>query len=125
MKATYVTALTELILAGVPAKTALDRVRSHMERREHLGLWRRVLSESHRILTVKLRQQEPVVTVAKESDCSGSDIKAALAALGAENKPRCDVDDTLIGGFVVEYQHQRTNNSYKRHLVRLYRSITT
>lgn len=125
MKDTYQKALIEIFQDNTDPEVILAGFKATLKKRGHERLYVPVLRSVLRILAAK--RPTTVVTVAKESDSTvfANAIATILQELGATESSAAQVDETLIGGFVVEHDHKRVDNSYKAKLVRLYRSLTT
>lgn len=123
MKAQYVTAVVDLIKNGTSVEEALDRVTTYMKLHGHEKLLPTVLRGVLRELEVVTKTMAPHITVAKEADAVSEAVAQALTKLEAQN-PVVTVDDSIIGGYVVEHNHKQINASYKQKLITLYRNIT-
>lgn len=125
MKNSYVTALTESIIAGESVDEVLASLRKVMEKKGHLRLWSQVLKASARVLASKLRSNAPQVVLATDAGVSEERILKALKALGSEEKNyQKTIDSTLVGGFTARVKDTFYDASHKRLLVDLYRKIT-
>lgn len=91
----------------------LQRVRA----RGHQALLPRIVTH---ITLLQEHEQGPVLTVAKKSDTT-----IAKQSANTPKDVRVEVDPALIGGYIFEAGYQRTDASYKRSLIELYRNITT
>lgn len=125
MKNAYVTALTESILAGTDIELALTRLRARLERQGHLRLYGQILKASARVLGAKLKETVPQVVVAKAGGVSRETLLSAIARLSADQTTYEEqVDETIVGGFIIRFKDQVLDASYKRRLLDLYRHIT-
>lgn len=127
MKTEYTHAFLATIQEGVSVDTALSGLRGALERKGHSKLYAPVLLEVLRALEAEKGTNQAVVLVAKTSDATSlkSAIKAALKELGATDATPVKevVDETIVGGFVVTYDHKEHDQSYKKSLKNLYESI--
>lgn len=125
MKDTYITAVLDLLAAGAPAAEVLGGLTRTLDGRGHNGLLPGILAGVLRQLEAG-EAGETTITVAREADASSlrEEIASALRELGADGEARTEVDDTLIGGFVVESGSKQLDASYKSKLVTLYRALT-
>ena len=123
MQRAYVTAFIE-VLKPTDVETALAGLRTVLSERGH----ERLLAPVLRAVVRELEATRPttIVTIAKQADEARQEerLKNLLSELGATEHPTIVVDDTLIGGMIVEHNHVRVDESYKRALVTLYRSLT-
>lgn len=129
MKASYTTAVLELLAAGKEVPAVLSGLKRAMQAHGHEKLYAPVLRNVVRIVAA-----EPVagatVTIARAEDRERyqKEIEAALAALPVTTQPTAShtvIDDTLIGGFTVTNGTHLLDASFKSKLLNLYRRITT
>jgi F0F1-type ATP synthase delta subunit len=124
MKDTYTAALLELLDQSDSPESVLKGFKNTLKERGHTSLYVPVLSKVLRILS----SQKPrtVVTVKSDADYTAQKtaIAATLAELGATADPVVAVDNTIVGGYIVEHNNARQDNSYKTKLLTLYRQIT-
>lgn len=127
MEKVYVTAVLELLESGSQVETVLGNLRTVMTNRGHLKALPAVLRDVERALMQSKDSTAAVVTLARASDTEAlaSDIKTALATLGADAKDVTTViDDTIIGGIIATYNHRQIDQSYRTKLTTLYQQIT-
>jgi len=124
MKETYTKAILELLKSGKEPDAVIKGVRSTMLKRGHQNLLLIVLQNVLRVLETEATGTNVFVASEKELDSQLKAIKAELEKLGADTEPSVLVDETLIGGFVVEHNYQRSDKSYKNALTKLYRNVT-
>lgn len=96
-----------------------DKLIAFMRARGHMSL----LSEIVRILENKPKEADAVVTVASDADLKefASEIKSALATLGADSKlHRTVVDVRAVGGYSVRAGSQIIDNTFRTALVDIY-----
>jgi len=125
MKNSYVTALTNSILSGLPTEQALLNTKALLKKRGHERLWSQVLRASLRVLEAKLKQSNAQITLANPDSLDKSVISQVLKELGAPSDNYTTViDSTIIGGFKARSASKLIDKSYKTALLNLYRKIT-
>jgi F0F1-type ATP synthase delta subunit len=129
MKGQYAQAFLEVVKSGMSAEAALAGLRSALIKKNHTKLLAPVLLEVVRVLEAEKFANQALVRTAKLTDGTAlkSQIKAALSELGvAKDTPvQTKVDETLIGGFVATFDYKEHDQSYKKALTNLYKSITS
>lgn len=125
MHRAYVTAVIDLITTTTDVEGVLRGLKAVLDARGHGALLLPILRAVVREL--EAARETTLVTVAKESDAAllKGEIEAMLQTLGAKTAPIVVVDETIIGGAIVESDHVRIDQSYKNALTTLYRSLTT
>jgi F-type H+-transporting ATPase subunit delta len=127
MKTDYTQALLKTLQDGMLIDTALSGLKDALKKKHHEKLFAPVLLEVLRVLEAEKGTKTAEVRVAKTSDSLAlkSQIEAVLQKLGvSKDTPVKEiVDETLIGGFVVTYNHKEHDASYKKSLKSLYESI--
>jgi F0F1-type ATP synthase delta subunit len=126
MREHYRTAVLELITAGHKPAEVVSGLRKVLARRRHEGLYLSILRSVVKYLSVTQSAKVPQVTLAKENHETTykKAIKRHLTTLSAPADYHTVIDETIVGGVVVEYQHQRIDASYKRALKTIFeRSI--
>ena len=93
-----------------------------MKSRGHSGLLPAVLKATLTAYEVAEKNATPTVIVADAKSADTNEVAAALIALGATTKPTFVVDDTLIGGAQVVFNHKLIDQSYKTKLHTLYKA---
>lgn len=128
MKALYAQAFLEMLQEGTPVEAALTGLRSALESKSHTKLYTPVLLEVKRVLEAKKGVREAVVATATTAGAKAlkSEIDAALTELGVSKDipVKTVVDETLVGGFVATFDYKEHDQSYKKSLTNLYKSIT-
>ena len=127
MKRQYIQSVIELLEAGEKPETVLTNLEKTLQSRGHSSLHRHILLGAFRKLSSRSRLNAPVVTIAKSEDKNkfASVIKDALVKLDAESKHTLFVEDeSITGGFIVTYNHQSIDASYKSKLLNWYRVAT-
>lgn len=125
MKQHYIDATLQMISEGKEISSILDGLQKIMEQKGHTSLFAAVLRGVLRVLETQ-KSTGTVVYVAKAGDETelADTIKAALAELEAVGEPTVVVDETLVGGAVVQSNNFVLDRSYKTALINLYRSVT-
>ena len=125
MKENYIKAVLDKIEEGVEPERVLSGLQDVLAKKGHTKLYSSILRGVSKVLETK-KSGTALVKVAKEGhyELHKDLIDKTIASLAGNAKPAVEVDDTLIGGFVVEASHKRIDNSYKTKLVSLYRSLT-
>lgn len=128
MQNDYAQAFLAHIASGTSFDTALAGLVSVLTRRNHTKLLPSILRLVLRKLEAAKGTKRATVRVASAtmSQADTAKLTAALEALGVhEGTPTEEiVDETLIGGFVLQYNYHEQDHSYKRVLTNLYESIT-
>lgn len=125
METTYIQAVTALINDEQSVDSVLANLQSVLKRRGHERLYARVLAG-----VVKQLEQQSInnalkVTVAKESDVESNSVRALVKKLEAENASVItNIDETLIGGVKVVYQHRQIDHTFKTALRQIYERVT-
>lgn len=126
MKDNYIKATLESLEAGLTPDRVIKGLKKTLQDKGHSQLLASVLRGVDRILSAQKTNLVKVVTATKEDqEKLQAEIKNALKQLDAGTDSISHaIDDTLIGGFVVEASGRRLDQSYKASLVKLYRSLT-
>lgn len=126
MKKQYIHAVVELIERGIDIETVLKGLTHVLRKRGHMRLYAPILRGILvRLDTSAVASIPRVVTNSKDDFKKHKEtIEAALSNLKAEGPYEEAIDDTLIGGFIAEYDNKMIDASYKSKLLRLYRTIT-
>jgi len=127
MKSQYAQALIAVLNDGMPVDAALAGLRGTLAKKQHDKLFAPILLEVLRTLEAKKGAAHATVLVASDADKTAlaTAIKEVLKELGATDKTEVQttVDETLIGGFVAQFNFKEHNRSYKHALKSLYESI--
>ncbi len=121
----YTAAIVALLESGVPAEEVLSNVKANLVKKGHQKLWPQILRSLTTALAEVERRAGAVVRVAKVSDQENAVVQQLLVELGAPQTVRTEIDESLIGGSVVTYQHRRLDNSFKKRLLDLYHQTTS
>ena len=123
MRDTYVTAVLELLQQGTEPGTVLANLKDVMEKRGHSALLPAVLAALLSSFEQSEKNNTPTVIVASLKDAETNEVKTALKNLGAgAGTPTVIVDDTIIGGAQVMFNHKMIDHSYKTQLHTLYKA---
>lgn len=110
----YIKALLTSLKEGVDVAKAIKALEKAMQRRGYSRLLPAVLRAAIRELAGSTLREGTRIILAKESDYKRY----------AKVSPKATIiiDDTLIGGYILEEGTIRTDNSYKRKLLDWYRA---
>jgi len=105
----------------------VERLLGLLPRRGHRELLPRIVREYERLARAFARRDKPVMRVARAGEGAALRSRAArhLQSWGAKDTPTEEVDETLVGGYRLEYRGNVADASYKRMLIDLYRSIVS
>ncbi len=125
MKNYYIQATLQLITSGRDVEVLLRQLQRTLQRKGHLKLYPAILRGVLRALETKKDSLLPIVTLANESDKEkyAEQIRRALTALGANGDFSINTDPSITGGLIASYDNKVLDQSYKKALVGLYRSI--
>lgn len=125
MKEHYIKAVLEMVHEGKDPAEVLQKLREVLDRRGHTRLYHSVLRGVARVLEARGTKSATVV-VANEAGYQKyqAAIEAALQEFGAKHSPEVIVDETIVGGYIVEAENKQLDKSYKTKLVSLYRNLT-
>lgn len=120
----YITAATELLREGKEDKAVLASLREHLSSRGRAKLYPSILRGIIRALAQAEKRDGVKVIVARESDTEkhAKEIKAHLKEIGAESHT-VEVDDTIIGGFIIRTKDTQIDQSHKHTLLHAYRAL--
>ena len=109
---------TELTLGGLT---------KYLERRGLTSLYPRILRGLIEKLQRSSRMEETTLTVAREKDVHDALAEAKKRAedFGTVEKKSVRIDPHLIGGFILERNGKRLDQSHKRVLLDTYRKLTS
>ena len=128
MKTQYSQAFLEVVKDGMAVETALAGLRSTLIKKNHTKLLAPVLLEVVRVLEAEKFANQVVVKTATPADQKAlkSQIEVVLKDLGVSKDilVHPTVDETLVGGFVATFDYKEHDQSYKKSLTNLYKSIT-
>lgn len=125
MQDNYQQAVLSLLESGKNPEEILSGLKSTLKKHGHEALLLSILRSVERVLAAE-RYTGTVVTVARQKDIEKfqSSISAELNKLTAVDTPVQKIDDSIIGGFIVEADNKIINKSHKHQLVNLYRKLT-
>lgn len=123
MKDTYITATLQLLATGTEPELVFSNLKKVMDIRGESGLLGAVLGGLLKAYEQIEKNTTPTVIVATEKDATSSEVKNALELLGATKiTPKIIIDDTIIGGAEVLFNHKLIDLSYKTQLHSLYKA---
>ena len=123
----YAQALYELIEANKENKEkTLDAFIAMLKAHDAISLLPKILLALKKIIKISAGQ-EPTLTIASADSKAAilSEIGYQLEQAGADTHIKTNIDETLIGGYRLEYAGNLIDASYKNQLLHLYREITT
>jgi len=125
MREHYITAFLDLIASGTSVEDAVRGLGSALAKRDHTRLLPSILRGALRQLEGTEATAARVI-IARSEDVIAlrASIEAHLATLGGNTDATITVDETIIGGVIVEHAHQRIDASWKTTLENLYRRVT-
>ncbi len=120
----YSIGVLELIHEGMSPDRALEKLRAMLSSRGHDRLYPKILRELLTEATRSASRSSATVTIARKDDADTlkNDIENALRSLQA-TEHSIVVDETITGGFVAEANEKRIDQSHKKSLLTLYRSL--
>lgn len=121
----YSKAVSELIRDGMTFDTALTNLKRMLQARGHTRLYRKILTLL--IIDSEKEEKENAVTLIlahKEDEAKYSKEIKEARTMGNTETHQTRIDQTIIGGFIIQGGQQRIDQSYKRRLLTLYRSLT-
>lgn len=128
MKRNYALALIKIVESGTPIEVALAGLKAILIKKGHSKLLVPILNEAIKVIETKKSNDSALVVLASASseESIQKEIKAVLTNLGSSSDTPIvsKIDETLIGGFVITYNHTEHDHSYKQALKSLYESIT-
>jgi F0F1-type ATP synthase delta subunit len=121
----YTHAVLELIHEGMSVDEAFRGLTHTLKKRDHHSLYPSILRELERNAEKMITKETATLTLAKKDDESKfkAEIIEALALLGTSSHT-VHTDSTITGGFILEGNEKRIDESYKKKLLTLYRSLT-
>lgn len=121
----YSIAVYTAIKNGVKPAEALKRLTDILARQGHSALYPRILKTLERSLEKEEGKDTMTVRIAREKDAKTykSEIAAFREAQGLSGEEEVIVDETIVGGYVLEGKGARTDASYKTSLISIYKSL--
>lgn len=122
----YATAIYHAHMKGIDETKLLSRLIALLKKRGHLKLLPKICRHLKGLQVKDLRRNTAAVRVAKEAHTSRykKEIDNACKKLGI-TETAVVIDDTLIGGYVVEGNNTLIDASYKDILLQLYKKVST
>jgi F0F1-type ATP synthase delta subunit len=120
----YSKAVIALIQEGMEPDSAFTKLKAMLTLRNHSRLYPKILKELTTLSMKVISKDHATITVARKPDVEilKQKIEVAMAALNAKTRD-IRVDDTIIGGFILDAHEKRINQSHKKALLNLYRSL--
>ncbi len=122
----YIHATYQTLEKGSDTERVMKNLKTYLEKRGLLKLHPRIL----RGLIEKIRKSErsliPRVILARVQDEKNykKEIGEALEKIGGAKEYEIQVDESIIGGFIVKGKNERADASYKRTLLHAYHRLT-
>jgi F0F1-type ATP synthase delta subunit len=127
MEQEYAQALWQIIEKGTEPKKALHALVESLKVRGREALLPRISRAFERLAQREMRKNALVVSIAKEKDATAAkrEVKKILAEIGADSKDiEMQIDETLIGGWLLEGNGMFVDNSFKKSLLEMYNHAT-
>lgn len=122
MENTYAQALYEAIAKGTEPKKAIGHLVESLKRTNRQELLPRIAKAFARVAQRESAKRRTALYVAKSHDAEKAIGTAGkFAQVG---KHDVHVDETLIGGWRLEYQDMLVDASYKRQLLEIFNRVT-
>ncbi len=115
----YAKAIFELEVSGSDAGKIVGGTVGALKRRGAISLLPKILKAYKRLIE-RARSTGSVLTIARASDKAG-----ALMESRASEGTAIKVDSDIIGGYRLESGSSLVDNSFKRHLLQIYRNVTS
>jgi F0F1-type ATP synthase delta subunit len=120
----YIQATSSLLSDGKEFNDVIKRLKTVLDEKGHQKLFRSILLGLQRKTERTISDNVATVSVARKKDLKDlkDKINNSLSEIEAKDF-QASVDETIIGGFVVEHDNKIIDKSYKSRLVALYRSL--
>ena len=121
----YSNALFDLLQKKGEGDNVFASLKSLLHKKGHSKLYPQILKELLKKFNKNTAQSTTRVVVSRASDLTTleSSILSAINTLSAEKKFTTEIDPTLIGGFKIIGHDQVIDQSYKKQLLTIYRSL--
>lgn len=123
MKSAYIRAVVELQKSGSDVSEILSGLARTLKARGHTKLHRAILQG----VLIKLGETKgdaATVTYATKGANEDAALREVLKKLGSDGEYSTEIDESIIGGFTVEFDHTFIDASYKGELLKVYKNIT-
>lgn len=123
----YSSALLDLLLNGSKQADVFDSLKTLLKNKGHEKLYARILRDTQKRIEKQSEQAHIHVIVSREKDLKNLEdsILKTIATLGGGTEFLTGEDPTLIGGFKVIGYGKVIDQSFKKKLLSVYRSLTT
>jgi F0F1-type ATP synthase delta subunit len=120
----YSRAVMELVKDGMAVDSAIANLKRTLESRGHVRLFPKILKSLLVLQEGEQRNKNFVLILAHEDDALKfkDEIRKALLQIGGTHY-ETRIDPSITGGYIIEGGEQRIDQSYKRRLLTLYRSL--
>lgn len=121
----YSSAIFELLVKQGGDEAVFTSLQTLLKKKGHVKLYPHILKELLKKFEKNALQTSTKVFVGREKDIQNleSNILKAVATLSPEKNFTTHVDTTLIGGFKVVGKDKIIDQSYKKQLLAVYRSL--
>lgn len=121
----YIQAAYEVITQGGDVEAVLKNVQTVLERRGLGKVYPRVLRGLLEKLERGQANEVPTVLIAREKDMERhrTAIEAAVARIAPQSAYSVEMDESIIGGFIVSGKGKRIDHSYKSTLLDTYHRL--
>lgn len=116
----YATALHRAIQQGTDAAKACESLVSVLTREGKKALLPSILRAYQRLVFAHKRSGTTITLANTQNEKAAR--AACMQAFGATDAS-IHIDETIIGGYAIEHQSKRIDNTYKSALLTMYRSI--
>ncbi len=122
----YIEAGVDLLQEGKRTEEVFSGLLRMLNDRKQSALYGKILKGIHARISRKVHLESPRLILAKKSDgeTHQKEINDAVSELNLEHAPSPEIDENLIGGFILLGNGSRIDRSYKTHLLNLYQSLT-
>lgn len=122
MERNYTKAINDLLDKGLSLETALSGLKIRLKNKGHSKLYKHILKSLLLMRTKEESKKVPTVIVQSEKAKTlfEKPIKNALKSLDAPYEYVTEIDDTIVGGYIVRFEGSEIDMSYKKSLLTLY-----
>lgn len=121
----YIQAIRELLREGHDPEAVFRNLTILLKRKGHEKLHAQILRGVSTQIEKDIQGDTALVTLAREHDCKVQKhaIESVLASMGTETNFEITIDPAIIGGFTAVQGGKIVDQSYKKQLLTLYRSL--
>lgn len=123
----YSSALFDLLTQKKRGDEIFVSLKSLLKKKGHEKLYTAILKDLSKKMTKSSEQGSVQVIVGRKKDIKDLEdsILKAISSLGSKYEYTTQVDPTIIGGFKIISKNKVIDQSYKKQLLTIYRSLTT